>query len=108
MEREGRENVQNCHNCTAFACSIVIINISGCFSFGHNLSACACCACVTREEECILNQISACLSREKMKRGGKAEREKDYQPRILNDTSEQCVKAFCDNCPLSRNESLGI
>lgn len=63
---------------------------------------------MTGEEECILNQIAACLSRGKMKRRGKAEREKDYQPRILNDTSEQCVKAFCDNCPLSRNESLGI
>lgn len=43
-----------------------------------------------------------------MKREGKAEREKDYQPRILNDTSEKCVKAFHDNCPLSRNESFGI
>lgn len=104
----GRENAQNCHNYTAFVCWIVIINISGCFPFGHNLSAGACCACVTSKEERILNQISACLSREKMKRRGKAKRDKDYQPRILNDTSKQHIKAFHDNCPLSRNESLDI
>lgn len=35
-------------------------------------------------------------------------KEKDYHPRILNDTSEQHIKIFFDNCPLSRNESLDI